>query len=52
MGMAAAVVALARRVWILRRDPVARRQSQLVFLGLIVAVVPWMISNLVSDLSQ
>ena len=49
VGVATALTVLGRNVWTLRRDPVARRRSQVVLLGLTVSLVPWMVLNLVSN---
>jgi signal transduction histidine kinase len=47
IGMLAALGILAVRGWKLRRDAVARRQSQIVLLGLASTLVPWFAINLV-----
>ena len=49
VGMLATLTLLARRCWVLRHDPVARRQCQVVLLGAAVSLVPWIVVNAISS---
>ncbi len=45
LGLIATLALLSYRGWSLRRDPVARRQTQIVLLGAAGSLVPWIVGN-------
>ncbi len=49
VGMLLTLMLLGRRCWVLRQDPVARRQCQVVLLGAGISFVPWIAANAISS---
>lgn len=48
-GALTAVGVLATRVWRLRHDAIARRQGQIVVVGLVASLAPWIVLNVVPN---